>query len=233
LEQKKRDARAAYLLQLMEADNNPGMIVEKPNMDFDIPKPAPVEPQKEDVQKILEESELFDNSVIEEQQQQQLLEQQNKQRLQRLIKEMKIKEKLGVISSSSESERLKYDLERRMKQGDYIKILRLVSLSSITILTCYSKRTQLPAFNMREEILNTIQSNQVVVITGETGMLPLNAIIVINVCIKYCFQGAEKQHKFHNLLWMIWYVLIHVVDRHDLLFSLNYRSFLAMVLHVI
>lgn len=63
---------------------------------------------------------------FQQQKEQQLLEQQNKVRLQKLIKEMKIKEKLEVNSSAKESDRMKADLTKRMKQENYISILEYV-----------------------------------------------------------------------------------------------------------
>eukprot|EP00026_Physarum_polycephalum_P000677 Phypoly_transcript_00678.p1 GENE.Phypoly_transcript_00678~~Phypoly_transcript_00678.p1 ORF type:complete len:1395 (+),score=271.52 Phypoly_transcript_00678:28-4212(+) len=154
LEEKKRAAREAYLQQLIEADQNPGMKVEKPNFDFEPKKEVVVEPKKEEdevVEAIINSEEL----QLKENKEQEQLEKQNKMRLQKLIKEMKIKEKLGMENSANESAKLKEDFERRMKLPEFNKIL--------------SKRTQLPAFQMREEVLQTIRNNQVVVITGETG----------------------------------------------------------------
>lgn len=59
MEKKKREAREAYILQLMEAEKNPGMVVEKPKVEVEPPKMEPVvDKKKEEEKKAREEKEL-------------------------------------------------------------------------------------------------------------------------------------------------------------------------------
>lgn len=46
---------------------------------------------------------------------------------------------------------------------------QLHNLDNVKYINMLQKRTTLPAFDMRQDILSTIESNQVILISGETG----------------------------------------------------------------